>query len=415
MASVKDRAILRDLAGKVREIAELPEMAERKRRWFNLNALRPDRPLVLCIPEGAWTELLPESVLGCEEPLLRRWEWILRSKVYWWEQLRDDNVVGPWFNIPWELTLGDYGVTVNYRQGENRGSYSWDPPLKDLGRDMDRLRFRQPSVDREKTRRHLDLAREIFGDLLPARIRGSIWWTVGLTNEAIALVGLERFMLEMYDQPGQVHRIMAWLRDEHLHMLACCEREGLLTLNNEDDGVGSGGVGYSDELPQSDRPADGPVRLKDLWGLAESQETVGVSPAMFGEFVFPYQMPLLEKFGLNCYGCCEPLHERIEYLLQIPNLRRVSVSPWCDQAVMAEYLGGRAILSRKPNPSMVCASFDEDRIRKDIADTLNVAGRCALEIIMKDTHTVQNDPSRLTRWIRVALEEVDRYMDGPLA
>lgn len=415
MTSAQERAILRDLAGKVREIAELPEMAVRKRRWFDLNALRPERPLVLCIPEGAWVELLPESVLECEDPLLRRWEWTLRSKIYWWEHLRDDNVIGPWFNIPWELTLGDYGVSIHYRQGENRGSYSWDPPLRDLGRDLDRLRFRQPSVDREKTWRHLNYAGEIFGDLLPARIRGPLWWTVGLTNEAIALVGLEKFMLDMYDQPENVHRLMAWLRDEHLHMLAWCEREGLLTLNNEDDGVGSGGVGYVDDLPGAGRSADGPVRLKDLWGLVESQETVGVSPAMFGEFVFPYQMPLLEKFGLNCYGCCEPLHERIEYLLQIPNLRRVSVSPWCDQEALAERLGGRAVLSRKPNPIMVCASFDEDRIREDIAYTLSVAGRYALEIIMKDTHTVQNDPSRLTRWIRIALEEVDRYMAGPRA
>ena len=76
-----------------------------------------------------------------------------------------------------------------------------------------------------------------------------------------------------------------------------------------------------------------------MWGFGESQETVGVSPEMFAEFVLPYQLPILERFGLNCYGCCEPLDKRWEYVKQIPRLRRVSVSPWSNRAFMAERLG----------------------------------------------------------------------------
>ena len=45
---------------------------------------------------------------------------------------------------------------------------------------------------------------------------------------------------------------------------------------------------------------------------------------MFAEFVLPYQLPILERFGLNCYGCCEPLDQRWSTLKQ---LRRASVSP----------------------------------------------------------------------------------------
>lgn len=169
------------------------------------------------------------------------------------------------------------------------------------------------------------------------------------------------------------------------------------------------GVAYTNELPQSDWKEGQPVRLKDLWGFAESQETVGVSPQMFAEFVLPYQMPLLEKFGLNCYGCCEPLHDRWEYIKNIPNLRRVSVSPWCDQEIMAEKLGKNYIFSRKPNPSLVCVSFNEDVIRRDIRNTLKIAEGCVLEIILKDTHTVQNDPRRISRWVEIAMEEVQSY------
>jgi len=94
----KDRETLRMLAGRVREIADLPEMETRRRRWREFNALRPERPMILCFPEGASLELVPESELTCEDPFLRRWEWNLRFKLYWWDHLRDDNVLEPWLS-----------------------------------------------------------------------------------------------------------------------------------------------------------------------------------------------------------------------------------------------------------------------------------------------------------------------------
>lgn len=137
--------------------------------------------------------------------------------------------------------------------GDQRGSYVWDPPIKDLERELPKLHFRTLSVDRAATYRDLALANEIFGDILPARIRGMLFWTVGLTWEAAKLVGLENLMFLMCDQPEQVHRLMAFLRDEHLHFLEWCEEEGLLTPNNDADFVGSGGVGCTDELkPDTD-------------------------------------------------------------------------------------------------------------------------------------------------------------------
>src|ERR1039457_5879194 len=89
--STKDREILRPLAAHVREIAELPEQAVRRRRLAAHNELRPERPIILVYPEGAWTELLPAATMQCEDKKLRDWEHELRCKIYWWEHLRDDN------------------------------------------------------------------------------------------------------------------------------------------------------------------------------------------------------------------------------------------------------------------------------------------------------------------------------------
>ena len=397
----------------MRSIADLPEMAERRRQWTAHNALRGERPLVLCFPEGAWDELIADSDCACEHPKLRQWELQLRRRIYWWDHLRDDAAIEPYFNIGWHITTGNYGVDVPHLRAEARGSYVWDPPIKNLDRDLDKLHFRPLVVDRDATYRDIELANGVFGDLLPVRQRGKYWWTMGMTWEAAKLIGLEHLMLYMCDNPDGLHRLMAWLRDEHMHFLSWFEDQHLLSDQNEDDYVGSGGLGYSDELPQPDRGDGEPARVIDQWGFGESQETVGISPAMFDEFVLPYQLPLFERFGLNCYGCCEGLHLRIDSILErVPRLRRVSASPWVDQQILADRLAGDYIFSRKPNPTLVCTGFNEAAIRRDVRETLAIAGQGPLEIIMKDTHTLQGQRDRLARWVKIAREEVDDYVSS---
>ena len=86
---------------------------------------------------------------------------------------------------------------------------------------------------------------------------------------------------------------------------------------------------------------------------------------MYREFIFPCEKPLMDRFGLNCYGCCEPLHHRWPAVKQHPRLRRVSCSPWADLAKMAESLDGKYILSLKPNPAAIASpAIDEQAVRQ---------------------------------------------------
>ena len=147
--------------------------------------------------------------------------------------------------------------------------------------------------------------------------------------------------------------------------------------------------------------------MPDLWVLSESQETVGVGAEQFEEFIFPYQKTITDLFGKVYYGCCEPVHHRVHVLKKIPNLARVAVSPWADEKIMARELGRRYVYSRKPNPALIStARFDETVIRADLRQTLEVAGDCRLEIIMKDIHTLNNQPDRLPRWVQLARETI---------
>lgn len=403
-----DIRILRGLYVRKREMAADPVMADRAELWTRHASLDSRRPMILAETGGVLDELVPVSVLQCEAPWARQMERSLRELVFRYEHVRDDYVIEPWIQYGWAVEIGDFGVQTELVRGANEGklgSYTWDPPIKDLDRDLDRLHFRELSVDREKTAAWAELLDEHFGDILPVRLRASYWWTAGLTWSAINLIGLEQLMMMMYDNPDGLHRLMAFLRDDFHHMLDWFEAEGLLSLDNENDYTGSGTQGWTTELPQSDLAPGGPVRVKDIWGLSESQETVGISPKMFETFIFPYQLPVISRFGLSYYGCCEPVHNRWHVIEQIPTLRRVSVSPWCDEEQMADMLGKDYITCRKPNPAMISTGhFDEDAIREDLRTTLRAVGDGPLEFAMKDVHTLNDEPMRLGRWVDLARE-----------
>ena len=400
---------LKELAGRVQAQALSDENLERRRLSFAMNDLHAERPLILTHPEGAWDEILPEGELRCSHEVTRTWELQLRRREIQGTSLRCDRYLYPFLEVPWKIDWGNWGVEVRHTTtGQAGGSHGWDAfAVTDIERDLPKLRFRQPQVDRQATWDEVALANQVFGSVLPVRIhRECHWWTCGLTIEVIDLLGLENLMLAMYDQPEALHQLMAWKRDELLHVVHWFEDEKLLYGNGENDNVGSGGSAFTTQLKGT------PESLADLWGLSESQETVGVSPEMFEEFILPYQKPLSDLFGLMYYGCCEPLERRIRAVkAAMPNLRKVSVSPWADQETLAAELGQGFVYCRKPNPTLVCApDFNETEIRQDLRKTLQIAGNLNLEIILKDTHTIRHEPWRIARWVELAREEVDRFL-----
>ncbi|MBZ0291624.1 MAG: hypothetical protein K8L99_03565, partial [Anaerolineae bacterium] len=381
----EDQYILRDLAAKVAHLARQPVEATKRDRWQLHNRLEPTRPLIFCDPENSWHEIIPDDALRCQNEIARSWELYLRKQIFWGEQMGDDYTIQPYFPVSHVHSTPNWGLMEQRIGGEHGGAYIWDSPLRDVA-DLEKLHFPTINIDYHATEQLAQLAEAIFGDLLPVRIKTLWWWTLGMTWTLANLRGLEQIMYDMVDNPDFLHQIMSVLRDGTMTMINDLEATDLLSLNSDGTYVGSGALGWTDELPQPD--FDGHVRLQDMWGFAESQETVSISPRMFNEFVLPYQKPILERFGLTCYGCCEPLDNRWKYVKTIPNLRRVSVSPWANREFMAQQLEDRYIFSMKPNPAnLAFDDFDEARIRDILRHDLEVSRGCHVEIVLKDTHT----------------------------
>ncbi len=404
---------LRDLGKTYREAAESDENRERIRLWKLHNSLQPERPMILLFPEGGWKEIYAadpfmEFVLPPGHPL-RACERHLRQALYEWRHFQSDKPLDP--EVPVAKNIGNtgWGVAASWIHAPNEtGARKFNPVIHDCA-DLKKLTLPEVMYDEAGTMSKWILAQELWGDVVPLKLRGLAHFSCHFMNVWTALRGLEETMMDMVAEPEFLHDAMAFLEQGYRGILRQYEEMRLLDLNNDNTYHSSGGVGWTDELPADGFDPDH-VRPRDMWGSAESQELTLVSPQMHGDFALEYEKRVLEPFGLTGYACCDDLTLKMDRVLAIPHIRRISIAPAANVVKCAEQLGDRVIFSWKPNPTHLVGDFSEDRIAHYIRNGLEVCGRhrCVLEMILKDTHTCENHPERFDRWSEIARREVER-------
>jgi hypothetical protein len=411
----EERSYLRELAKKQREYAKLPVMEERKNLWYAHNSLKGKRPIIVMEIDSFIDDIFPD--LKCETPAAKEIERNLLFLIINHELINDDKVIPPYYTIYWKISIKEFGIDIKKEYArDSKGrtiGYSQQHPITDLKRDLPRL---QPSIfrmDKEYTFSWKNFVEEIFGDILPVKIKNdSLHWHIAPSMKVVDLMGLENMMYAMADYPEQMHELYRFLQEDILSFVKWQEKEGLLVLNNGNDYAGAGSYGFTTELPGEDYKESRNITAKDLWVNMNSQETVGISPAMFREFIFPYYRNLAEKFGLVYFGCCEPVHDIWNDCISLlPGLRKVSVSPWCNEEFMGEILKANGVVySRKPNPNFLGVEkyFDEEAFRRHIIKTLNAANGCNLEFIFRDVYTLSGDISKPGRSVSIVRELIDK-------
>ena len=123
----------------------------------------------------------------------------------------------------------------------------------------------------------------------------------------------------------------------------------------------------------------------------------------------PYITRMAEPFGMLYYGCCDRLDDRLDLVKRIPNVRKVSCSPWSIREAFAEKIGPKLVMSNKPSPALlVDSSLDIDAISADLIRTRDAAKahNVNLEFILKDISTIHYQPQRLTDWANAAMRVV---------
>jgi len=400
----KERNIVRNLARRVAELAHSDENARRQKLWCDVNSLRrPERPPVICHPGGgAWAESLPREAIICKDPYMANLEYQFRQTLYKWE-LGDDTVISPWMSVGAVIRLEGqhfWGLPIKYvsvsYEDVSLTSWRYDPPIKEES-DIELIVPPRYTYDDAATQLSLSRMHDLLGDILPVKqtcsLPGPGAWLHGWATE---LRGVQQLLLDLMDRPEWVHRLMRTLMEGFLSVMDQYENMGVLTLNNS-------GTMACDDLPQSDFDGRN-VRLRDLWGRGESQEFHGVSPAQHEEFLLLYQKPILERFGLTYYGCCEDLTNKIPLILSIPNLRKFVCSPWTDIGKLAKAVGDRYVIEWRQKATDVVYASDLTEVRKHLERGLQLASGCCIQIVLQELETTNHNPSRLADWASLAKE-----------
>ena len=412
MAQPSDLTVVRDLAERYAEQAARPIQNDRRNLWRDHNSKIRTRPLIY-MRAFAWREL-PDSQCVCEDPFLRSLEMPLRQKLFWTE-LEDDSVFEPWSVVSAAKKLpgdGIWGVPIRWIGRGNGCAGICESPLKEP-EDLAKMVVPEHCIDEAATAARVARVQEVFGDRLPVSVdRAPAWvsWNADISTCLAQLRGLEQIMWDMMDRPEWLHELLSFMRDGILKAHREAEAAGDWHLNHHQNQA----IPYARELADPAAGGDA-VRRRDLWWFCAAQESAVIGPEQFDEFLVQYQLPIMREFGLVAYGCCEDLTRKIDVLRQIPNLRRIAVSPMADVASCAEQIGDEYVFSYRPSPSdMVGYSWDEARVRRILRHDLEVckANGCHVDITLKDVETVQGERQRLFDWMRVAREVIAEVYGG---
>lgn len=414
-ASIRERDVIRRLLEEKRAAAADPVNARRREEWRRLNDLRKVRPLVW-INEIPWHEINvnDELTAQCVDPWLQSWEMELRCELYLWRHMPGDMIIDPVVFVPKVCsptsTYADFGITGETISRAGSHDVQFVPIMK-TDADIERLRVPDVVFDRAETERRVARAGEIAEGILPVVEQGILteWFTPWDTM--VRWYGIEPLFIDIYDRPDYLHRLLERFTSAMCTVLDRQEAMGLLDVSDGNYRVGSGGLGHNSTLPGPER-SPSPVTAAHQWGCGNAQIFSEVSPAMHWEFSLQYEVRWIRRFGLAYYGCCEPLHNKIGLLRrEVPNLRKVSISPRADVAKAAAAAGNALVLSLKPNPAVFANDdFDAAAARSDLVAMLDACRGAPAEIIMKDVSTVRNDPHRLWEWARIAVDVAARYV-----
>lgn len=387
--TTKDKSRLRDLAGKYAEYANGKPMAQRREKWRLHNRLQEKTCPFHIEDNGSWfADLTPPC--QCESDEARGLEGRLLWTLTAYETIDDDRIIPTRFLVDWCTPVSGICDELKFTRADNgRGSflgYESNKPIQDIDADWGKLKKRTISLDRAATEKHAQVARDAFAGLLPVEIgRPGSSYSGGITNKAVHLMGMQELYLEMAMNADAVHRLFTFLAEDNLTLGQWEEDQGLITLNHDGNhGYCTGSSLYTDETAKAAGPK---VTCSDCYGYLESQESSGLSAAMFAEFLMPHFTKFADKFKLLMFGCCEPVHDIMPHLQQLHGMRKVSVTPWCDQQKLAQVCRKDVIWCRKPIPLMLCGeTFDAVALRAHMQETLDIAKDFFVEFVYRDTN-----------------------------
>lgn len=402
---------LRGLAIKYMEIATKVEQRQTMELWKSLNRSKMQRPMVL-IDQLPWNELNINDELTCvvTDSFWKNIEIDLRMKLFKWKYFPVDMVIEPYITIPQSIIFGSYGLDANVEKlsltkGETAPSVHYTSVLNEYD-DIEKIKDLTFSINVKENKKRIDEAKYIFEDIAPIKQSHGVLFHLGVWDNLTAYMGIEDAYFNIVDRPDFVHACMERITQA---TLAGIKNANKLKIHDDISNLCHCSHIYTDELLPDFGQGKGPIS-KNSWAFGLAQLFTSVSPKVTEEFELPYITRMAEKFGMIYYGCCDRLDDRLDIIKKIPNLKKISCSPWSDRKRFAENIGETLVMSNKPTPAFIASkNVNWDEVRKDLQLTYDLAksNKVNLEFILKDISTVSNQLENLIKWAKIAKEIVN--------
>lgn len=412
MNTQQDREVLRELATRYMEVAQLPVQREKMELWKALNRGKMQRPMVL-IDQLPWHELNGdgELTLKATDPFCRHIEHEIRQTLYKWNHFPLDMVVEPFITIPKSIRNSGYGISVEEDTQitdtvSDVVSHRFHNQLQQE-EDIEKIKDMVITHNVEESKRWMEQAEDLFHGVAPIRQSSGLQFHLGVWDYLSMLMGVQSIYFDLVDRPEFLHACMERITSSVMSGIRQAEELG---IHNDTTSLCHCSHTYTDELLPDFGQGKGPS-AKNSWAFGLAQLFSSVSPAVTEEFELPYIIRMAERFGMIYYGCCDRLDDRLDLVKRIPNVKKVSCSPWSNRDAFAEKIGPDLVMSNKPSPALLIDSvLDCDEIERDLAHTFQAAHRnnVNLEYILKDVSTIHYQPLRLAQWAETAMKVVNR-------
>lgn len=406
--SESDVRVLRELAARYAEIASLPEQKARKTRWIRHNALAGERPLIL-LDQLPWNELNVDGSLNrrVENEFFASVERWLSREIYKWTHCPGDMVIDPYIKIPYPHKNSGWGLnakvtTLRVEETSDVESQHMENLIHEM-EDLEKIHTPVLTVDENEVREVSEAASYLFDGIIPWRFTG-ICMHLGAWDTIAYWMGVENCYIELMDRPEMMHALMEKMTNGYLSMIDQLNSLKIFDVTSN--------YCHCSHTYRADDDENAEAVSSNSWAFGLAQLFTSVSPKITEEFECAYMKRVFPRFKHIYYGCCDRLDDRLDKVAALPNVRKISCSPWSRREAFAEKLPKSIIMSNKPSPALLATdSLDEDAVRADLRRTIDAARKngVTLEMILKDVSTVRHDPSRLTRFSEIALEEAARW------
>lgn len=396
--------LLTDLAAEVKAIATSTEMQKRRELWvrhFNCEAqgkIPVKCAMFIDTDDVVWARLLPREQRTYREGLRARLELSLRQRIFKFRHIPDDDVIEPVLWLWATCSAGEphpWGVPVELNKpDEPLGAYKPKVALETEA-DLDHLCYPVFSMQADANARLVEQALELTGGQLEIKLRTD-QLHYGPWEWAVRLRGMDNLLYDVIDRPDFVHRLM-----EHI-------TTGLVSYHQQREAAGAYDAASSLGLhqPYDLIPPELQHKLAGGWVYCHAQSAVLLSPAMYAEFVQPYNARIAALFRRVYYHGCEDLSKKATVIRELPNLRHFHVSPWTDPATVVTALAGYPVVFEvHSHPTHVLFVYDAAAIRREIRDLKARAQGALFDLKLCDIQTIDGAEGKLQLWAQIAQEE----------